>query len=189
MDAYTEELVEVLKKTEVRKGGYSYTYEEGIKLLVDIFTEKKRNGFKVYFIGNGGSAAIASHMTADFMKNGGMNTVSLYDNAVTTCMGNDYGYEYVFSKPLSFLASEGDLLVAISSSGRSQNIINSIEVANEKGVEVVSLTGFDSDNSAREMTDVSVYIPSHKYGIVESIHNLILQEIVDVIMERDGVKL
>ena len=156
---------------------------------MDTFTEKKRAGAKVYFIGNGGSAAIASHMTADFMKNGGMNTVSLYDNAVTTCMGNDYGYEHVFSKPLSFLVSEGDLLVVISSSGKSQNIINSIDVAGEKGVTVVSLTGFDDDNPARAMADASVYVPSHKYGIVESIHNLILQEIVDIIMERDGVKL
>ena len=189
LDAYTEELVDVLKRTEFGNGDDSCTYEDGIKIIVDIFTDKKRSGAKVYFIGNGGSAAIASHMTADFMKNGGMNTVSLCDNAVTTCMGNDYGYEYVFSKPLSFLANSGDLLVAISSSGKSQNIINSIEVAVEKGVDVVSLTGFDDDNPARDMADVSVYVPSHKYGIVESIHNLILQEIVDLIMERDGVSL
>ena len=115
--------------------------------------------------------------------------MSLYDNAVTTCMGNDYGYEYVFSKPLSFLAGAGDLLVAISSSGKSQNIINSIKVAEEKSVTVVSLTGFDDDNPARMSADTSVYVPSHKYGLVESIHNLILQEIVDLIMERDGVTL
>ena len=74
MDAYTRELVEVLGKTEFKKDGKGYVYEEGIKLLVDIFTEKKREGSKVYFIGNGGSAAIASHMTADFMKNGGKIT-------------------------------------------------------------------------------------------------------------------
>ena len=189
MDAYTEELIDVLKRTEFKKGNESYIYEDGIKLLVDIFTEKKREGAKVYFIGNGGSAAIASHMTADFMKNGGMNTVSLYDNAVTTCMGNDYGYQDIFSRPLGFLASQGDLLVAISSSGKSQNIINSIDVAKEKDMEVVTLTGFDSDNPARMSANISVYIPSHKYGIVESIHNLILQEIVDLIMERDGVSL
>lgn len=190
MDEYLEELIDNLKKTKItEKKDDSYSYKDGMELLVDIFTEKKRAGAKVYFIGNGGSAAIASHMTADFMKNGGMNTVSLYDNAVTTCMGNDYGYEHVFSKPLSFLADEGDLLVAISSSGKSKNIINSIKVAEEKNVTVVSLTGFDDDNLARIEADVSVYVPSHKYGIVESIHNLILQEIVDHIMERDGVRL
>ena len=189
MDSYTEELIDVLKRTEICKGDIKYTYEDGIKFLVDIFTKHKKAGSRIYFIGNGGSAAIASHMTADFMKNGGMNTVSLYDNAVTTCMGNDYGYEHVFSKPLSFLAGKGDLLVAISSSGKSQNIVNSIDVAMEKGMSIISFTGFNDVNPARSKSDVSVYIPSHKYGIVESIHNLILQEIVDLIMERDGVSL
>ena len=75
------------------------------------------------------------------MKNGGMNTYSLYDNAVTTCMGNDYGYEYIFSKPMEFLVREGDLVVAISSSGNSPNIINGINTAREKKAEVITFTG------------------------------------------------
>lgn len=95
---------------------------------MDAFSGHKEKKSQLFFIGNGGSSAIASHMTADFMKNGGMNTYSLYDNAVTTCMGNDYGYEHIFSRPLEFLAREGDLLIAISSSGNSKNIINAIEV-------------------------------------------------------------
>jgi len=66
---------------------------------------------KDFFVGNGGSAAIASHMTADFMKNGGMNTYSLYDSCVTTCMGNDYGYKSIFSRPMEFLVREKDLIV------------------------------------------------------------------------------
>ena len=140
------------------------------------------------FIGNGGSSAIASHMTADFMKNGGMNTYSLYDNAVTTCMGNDYGYEYIFSRPMEFLIREGDLVVAISSSGNSRNIINAINVAKSKGATVVTFTGFQSDNNAKQLGDINIYVPCEKYGIVESIHNLMLQQIVDIIMERDGVK-
>ncbi|MCM1236043.1 MAG: SIS domain-containing protein [Ruminococcus flavefaciens] len=114
-------------------------------------------------------------MTADFMKNGGMNTYSLYDNAVTTCMGNDYGYEYIFSRPMEFLVRDGDLLVAISSSGNSSNIINAINVAKEKGASVITFTGFAPDNKARQSGDVNVYVPCGKYGIVESIHNLILQ--------------
>ena len=189
MDGYTRKLVEVLSKIEFNQHSEDYAYEDGVKHLVDIFTEKKRDGSKVYFIGNGGSAAIASHMTADFMKNGGMNTVSLYDNAVTTCMGNDYGYQDIFSRPLDFLANSCDLLVAISSSGKSQNILNSINIAKEKGMSIISFTGFDRDNPARDDADFSIYVPSHKYGLVESIHNLILQEIVDLIMERDGVRL
>lgn len=109
-------------------------YEAAMTQLVDVFTKVKMNGKQVFFVGNGGSAAIASHMTADFMKNGGMKTYSLYDSSVTTCMGNDYGYEYIFSRPLEFLANEHDLLVAISSSGNSKNIVNAIKVAKQRDV-------------------------------------------------------
>ena len=159
-----------------------------MKLLVDTFTRCKKRQAQLFFIGNGGSSAIASHMTADFMKNGGMKTYSLYDNAVTTCMGNDYGYEHIFSKPMEFLIREGDLVVVISSSGNSLNVINAIEIAKKNKAAVMTFTGFDSDNKAKQMGDINVYVPCKKYGIVESIHNLILQQIVDLIMERDGVK-
>lgn len=188
---YINELIEKIKQTEICAGtDRKFTdYNEGINYLVDVFSRHKAEQTQLFFIGNGGSSAIASHMTADFMKNGGMNTYSLYDNAVTTCMGNDYGYEYIFSRPLEFLARENDLLVAVSSSGNSKNIINAIETAKTKKAEVITLTGFAADNKAKQLGDINVYVPSSKYGMVESIHNLILQQIVDSIMERDGVRL
>ena len=153
-----------------------------------MFTTHKRKRSQLFFVGNGGSSAIASHMTADFMKNGGMNTYSLYDNAVTTCMGNDYGYEYIFSRPMEFLVREGDLVVAISSSGNSENIVNAIEIARIKKATVITLTGFQPQNRAKQMGDINVYVPCEKYGMVESIHNLILQQVADLIMDRDGVE-
>lgn len=187
MNEYINELIDKLEKTEIwKKQKKCVTYDEGIQLLIDRFTEHKRHFSHVFFIGNGGSSAIASHMTADFMKNGGMNTYSLYDNAVTTCMGNDYGYEYIFSRPMEFLINPHDLVVAISSSGNSANIHNAIEAARKKGAEVITFTGFCPDNQVKQNGDVNVYVPSDKYGIVESIHNLMLQQIVDLIMERDG---
>ena len=187
---YINELIQKLETTEIWKNKEKcFDYDEGIQLLVQRFTEHKQQGTQLFFIGFGGSSAIASHMTADFMKNGGMNTYSLYDNAVTTCMGNDYGYEHIFSKPMEFLVRRNDLVVAISSSGNSKNIINAIEVASKKGAEVITFTGFKSDNKAKQLGNINVYVPCEKYGIVESIHNLILQQIVDMIMERDGVKI
>lgn len=190
-DLYLNELLKILDNVEIWKNNEKKynDYSDGMQALVELFSKHKRNDNRVFFIGNGGSAAIASHMTADFMKNGGMNTYSLYDNAVTTCMGNDYGYEYIFSKPLQFLAKEEDLLVAISSSGNSQNIINAIEAVRKKGGVVVTFTGFEENNKVKSMGDINVYVPCKRYGMVESIHNLILQQIVDVIMERDGVSL
>lgn len=188
---YIKELTKKIEDTEFWYGNpqtKAESYDEGIKLLVDTFTRYKERKSQLFFIGNGGSSAIASHMTADFMKNGGMNTYSLYDNAVTTCMGNDYGYEYIFSRPMEFLVGEGDLVVAISSSGNSTNIINAVQVAKKKQASVITFTGFQSDNSAKQLGDINIYVPCEKYGIVESVHNLILQQIVDMIMERDGVR-
>lgn len=190
-NAYIKELFGKIENTEIWKGITEKCddYNMGMKLLVDTFTIYKERQAWLFFIGNGGSSAIASHMTADYMKNGGMNTYSLYDNAVTTCMGNDYGYESIFSRPMEFLVKEGDLVVAISSSGNSPNIIAAIETAKAKGASVITFTGFRPDNRVKQSGNINVYVPCAKYGIVESIHNLILQQIVDTIMERDGVKL
>lgn len=164
-------------------------YEEAIQKLLALFFEVKEGEKQVFFIGNGGSAAIASHMTADFMKNGGMKTYSLYDNSVTTCMGNDYGYEYIFSRPLEFLGNEGDLLVAVSSSGNSQNIVNAIQAARNRNMKVITLSGFQRENRISYMGIYNIHVPACHYGMVESIHNLILQQIVDTILERDGSRL
>ena len=162
---------------------------DGISLdmdaLVAIFGNVRVVGKCLYFIGNGGSAGIAMHMTADFLKNGRMRTVSMYNPATLTCLGNDFGYEYVFSKQLELLAQSEDLLVAISSSGNSPNILRGIEMAKEKGCKVITLTGFREDNKARHMGDFNVYVPSMEYGIVESVHNIILQQVVDILMDED----
>lgn len=185
---YLKELMHHLEETKVYCGDGTVCrdYEESMQKLIDLFSEIKESGKQIFFIGNGGSAAIASHMTADFMKNGGMKTFSLYDNSVTTCMGNDYGYEYIFSRPLEFLGNESDLLVAISSSGNSQNIVNAIEAARNKKMRVITFTGFSKENRVRGLGMYNLHVPVCHYGMVESIHNLILQQIVDAIMERDG---
>lgn len=187
---YFQKLVQCTEQTVVTcADGYeTSSYEEGIELLVQEFLKVRNSGGKVFFIGNGGSAAIAIHMTADFMKNGGMRTCSLYDSSIVTCMGNDYGYEEVFSRQLEALMSENDLLVAISSSGNSVNIVNAIKKAREKKGRVITLSGFKPDNQIRCMGDYNVYVGIEHYGIVESVHNLLLQQVVDTILERDGIR-
>lgn len=181
---YKQYVLELFEKIEFSCNEKVYwVYDEVIAQLVSIFVNKNCN--HIFFIGNGGSAAIAIHMTADFLKNGGMTTVGMYDAATLTCLGNDYGYEYVFSKQLEMLVQQGDLLVAISSSGNSQNIINAIDVAHSKGARVLTLTGFKPDNKVKQMGDYNVYVPCMEYGIVESIHNMILQQVVDEVMRAD----
>lgn len=183
---YISRLIKCLENVIIGIGDNELNYQDGIEKLINIFMSIRKNNSAVFFIGNGGSAAIASHMTADFMKNGGIITRSLYDSSIISCLSNDFGYEEVFAQQLKKNALAGDTLVAISSSGSSINILRAIEVAQSCGVKVISLTGFSPENEVRKKSEISVWVPCDKYGIVESIHTIVLQEIVDLIMERDS---
>ena len=181
MRKYLDKLISCLNAVSIRdnKSNLDLGFEDGMNTLLLLLLDKRRSNKNLYFIGNGGSAAIASHMTSDFFKNGRFKTISLFDSSALTCLGNDYGYEYIFSKQIERMMNPGDLLIAISSSGRSPNIVNAVNAAHENNADVLSFTGFDFDNTVRLSADCSVYIPSHEYGIVESCHNLLLQELVD----------
>lgn len=183
--AYRERVWIALENVRMNSVMEDISPASDIVSLNAIFHSVREAGNNLYFIGNGGSAGIAIHMTADFLKNGKMRTVSMYNPATLTCLGNDFGYEFVFSKQLELLACPGDLLVAISSSGNSPNILRGIAMAKEKGCKVITLTGFREDNKARQMGDFNIYVPSMEYGIVESVHNIILQQVVDILMEEN----
>lgn len=131
---------------------------------------------RLVFIGNGGSAAIASHMANDFSKNGGMPCLTFNDGASLTCLGNDLGFEHVFAEPLEKHLVPTDAVIAISSSGRSPNVLAGARVVKENKATLVTFTGFDEDNPLREMGGLSVYVPSHDYGIVETAHLGMLHE-------------
>lgn len=148
----------------------------------------KARGRSVFFVGNGGSAGICSHMAADWLKNGRFAAQCFNDPASLTCIANDLGYQYVFSEPLSFFGQLGDLLFAISSSGKSPNIITVASAARERGIGVVTLTGFDADNQLRRMGDLNFYVPEHQYGYVECAHQCILHAILDTQMQRELAK-
>lgn len=164
-----------------------YKYEEGIEHIVSMIRECKAKQKTLYICGNGGSAGIAQHMTADFMKNGGLRTYCMYGQPTITCISNDLTYEYVFCKQLEMLANEEDLLIAISSSGESENIIKAINVMKSLGGKIITFTGFKPQNHIRQIGDFNVYVPVEHYGMVESIHNLILQQLVDIIVDEDGI--
>jgi D-sedoheptulose 7-phosphate isomerase len=139
-------------------------------------------GNKLMFIGNGGSAAIASHNAIDFSKNGGLRSTAFNDGAVLTCLGNDFGYEYVFAKQIEWHGREGDLLIAISSSGRSENILKAVGAAREKACRVVTLSGFGDDNPLRKLGDVNFYVRAAAYGLVEVAHLSLIHAILDLDM-------
>jgi D-sedoheptulose 7-phosphate isomerase len=136
-------------------------------------------GDRLFFIGNGGSAAIASHMAADWQKAGRIPAMAFNDAPAVTALANDVGYDDVFAEPLRMHARPGDILVAISSSGRSPNICEAVEVAVDRGMKVITLSGFTPDNPLRAMGDVNFYVPSGRYGVVETAHLAILHSLLD----------
>lgn len=159
--------------------GSSLTFDSGIDKLVALCRGANAKGGRIFFVGNGGSAAIASHMTTDYFKNGKMTTMSLYDPAMMTCLSNDFGYEYVFAKQLEAHATPRDLVIAISSSGRSQNILNAVEAAKANDATVVTLSGFSSKNPLRKLGSINLYVPSSEYGYVELAHCSICHCVLD----------
>lgn len=150
---------------------------------VEIAREVKANKGSVFFVGNGGSAAIASHMAADWLKNGQMAAQCFTDGPLTTCIANDIGYASVFALPLGYHGRPNDLLFCISSSGQSRSITHAAEVGLRQGLHVITLSGFEPDNPLRQLGDVNFYVPSGRYGVVEISHHAILHAILEAVME------
>ena len=138
------------------------------------------SGNRIFFVGNGGSAAIASHMAIDFSNAGKLRATALNDAAVLTCLGNDYGYDQVFARQIEMQARAGDLLVAISSSGRSPNILNAVAAAHARACHVLTLSGFAPDNPLRALGDMNLHVPSSEYNFVEVTHMALLAALVDL---------
>lgn len=163
---------------------------EGIEKAIRLIVTRAKSGNKVIFIGNGGSSSIASHMSTDFWKNGEIKAISFNDPAQLTCLSNDYGYSYVFEKPIRMFADSGDVLIAISSSGRSENIIRAVSAAKGIGCKVITMSGFKNDNPLRYSGgDLNFYVPSSSYGFVEVIHQALCHCILDLIIERKAQEL
>lgn len=163
--------------------------DDGIITACSIINNKARNGGKAVFIGNGGSAAIASHMSIDFWNNGGVPSICFNDGALLTCISNDYGYQHVFERPINMFLADVDVLIAISSSGRSENIIRGVQAAVSKGCSVVTLSGFNADNPLRKLGECNFYVPAGEYGLVEVAHQYICHLILDTIVnEKKALK-
>ena len=139
-------------------------------------------GKKVIVVGNGGSAAMASHVAVDFTKAAKIRAVNFNEADLITCFANDYGYENWVAQALEAYADQGDLLVLISSSGKSQNILNGAKKAKEMGLFVITVSGFLPDNPLRELGNLNLWVDSTEYNIVEMTHHIWLLAIVDYII-------
>ena len=155
----------------------NHSIEETVKII----TTQAKKGIKIIIVGNGGSASIANHLAIDLWKNAGIRATTYSDSALLTCISNDFGYEHVFEKPIEMFADEGDVLIAISSSGMSKNIINGVIAAKVKGCIIITMSGFKENNALRSKGETNFYVPSDSYGYVELAHSILCHCIVDII--------
>jgi len=158
----------------------SLNAEQALEHAHALLHQTRQNQGIVYVIGNGGSAGIASHFSNDLMKTLQIPSQTLYDANLMTCLANDIGYEHVFSFPLERTLKSYDLLVAISSSGKSQNILNAAHVARARNTPCITLSGFSETNPLRCLGDLNFWIDRKDYGLVEMAHFFLLHTIVDL---------
>lgn len=186
LDAYGDALarafrqVEITYRTNSRRSYEIHVLDEDWARLRSLFAGTTAQGNSIFFIGNGGSAAIASHLANDFSNVGGFRARALNDPAALTSLANDKGYESVFSTQLETQAKAGDLLIAISSSGASENILRAVRTARGLGCDVVTFSGFSHANPLRYQGDLNFYVPASHYGIVEITHLALLHAVLDI---------
>lgn len=178
--SYFKHLGDLLLRVQVtEEHGAELSLDKGTSKAAEIVLSVKANSGKVMVIGNGGSAAIASHLQNDLCKTVGVRAIAFSQVSLLTALANDHGYECVFERPVELWADADDLLVAISSSGQSENILRAARAALARGCRVITLSGFSADNPLRRLGDLNFYVPSPEYGHVESTHSVITHFLTD----------
>ena len=160
--------------------GNKLDLRDGMDKAYELVRRVRETGGKVIIVGNGGSAGIASHISLDLWKNGGVKSIAFNDPSLLTALANDLGVERMFEAAVYEFAEDRDALIAISSSGKSPNIINAVKAANERKCPVITMSGFSPDNLLRKTGAVNFYAPSMGYGIVETVHAGLYHCLVDM---------
>jgi D-sedoheptulose 7-phosphate isomerase len=161
-----------------------------IETVIEVLYDARMSGQQVFIMGNGGSASTASHFVCDLAKNTRVDgwphfrVIGLTDNmALFSALANDDGYENVFAAQLENLVREGDIVIGISTSGNSPNVVNGIRLGNAVGAVTVGFTGFDEGEVGR-LVDHQVHVPSYNIEQVEDVHLMLEHLIVTVLRER-----
>jgi len=186
--AYLSAFAQVLDRIEVTAGdGRALATDEAIQSIVDRLVSLKGSPRKALLIGNGGSAAIVSHIHNDLCKAVGVRAMVFNEPPFLTAVANDDGYHDVFHRPVDLWSDHGDVLIAISSSGESENIVKAALRAKAKGCNVITFTGFNAGNRLRRIGDVNIYVPAATYGHVEMAHAVVAHCVTDFAMARTTI--
>ena len=149
-----------------------------------LLLKTRDKGKKVLIAGNGGSAAMASHVSVDLTKQSGIRTVNFNEADLITCFANDFGYENWVAKAIEFYGDKGDVAILISSSGKSPNMINAAIQAKSMKIPVITLTGFEQDNPLRKFGELNFWVDSRAYNVIENIHQIWLLMVCDLIIGK-----
>ena len=152
--------------------------------VAELISSKNLNGKKIIIAGNGGSASIASHISVDLIKSAKIRCLNFNEPNLITCFSNDFGYENWIKEALNIYASTNDIIILISSSGKSMNMINAAKKSKEIGMKLITFTGFNIDNPLRKYGDLNFWVDSKNYNYVEMTHHIWLVSIVDFIVEQ-----
>lgn len=156
--------------------------ETGIRTWCTMAENLRKRAGCLYLIGNGASASMSSHFAADLNKNAKIRTQVFTDAALLTAVANDISFEQVFAEPLNRMAESRDMLLTISSSGNSPNILAAIAVARKKHMSIVTLSGMNADNASRKLGDLNFYVNDMTYGMVETVHSALLHYWTDLMV-------
>lgn len=152
--------------------------------LKRLMKETQAGGKKAIIAGNGGSAAIAAHCAVDFTKNAGIRCINFNESSLITCLANDYGYECWLEKALEHYADSEDLIVLISASGKSANMLRASEYARRNGHPLVTFTGFSVDNPLKKLGHLNFWVNSRAYNVIEMTHHIWLLAVCDLIIGK-----
>jgi D-sedoheptulose 7-phosphate isomerase len=153
--------------------------------LKKIFITTKKNRKKILIFGNGGSAAIASHFSVDLTKNAKIRCTNYNEPDLITCFSNDFGYERWIEMAIKYYGNKGDVLIVISSSGKSKNMINACIAAKKKKFsKIITLTGHSVNNSVKKLGDINLWVNSKAYNYIENIHQFWLLSLVDLVIGK-----
>lgn len=154
------------------------------KEIKSIMQNLREQNHRIFFFGNGASAAFANHMALDFSKNGKILSRSLSDSALLTALSNDYSFEAAMVEFLKIeKVNSKDLIITISSSGNSPNVLNVLKYCKENKIKTLALSGLKDSNQSISLSNYSIYVPMKTYGIVECIHQIFLHSILDESMD------
>jgi len=151
---------------------------------VKLILKCKRNNGKVFIVGNGGSSSIASHVSVDFAKVANVPSNTFNNANLITCFANDYGHQNWIKEAIKAYTQKNDILILISSSGNSKNIINAAKYCNENNIPLITFSGFDKENNLAKLGNINIHINSKNYNYIEMSHHIILVSIVDIFKEN-----